>query len=182
MKYQKSIYLAGPEVFLPNAIEVLGSRKRTLEEQGFIVYSPFDGDVEAGSKRDLFLAKRIFEENCKLIRQSDLVLANCDGFRGVCIDDGTSFEIGYAYSLGKRIYGYRGSDLILPKDVESKLETFPHPSGYKIDPQGYLLNEDFGNKINLMLEFSISGSGGELFFGTFESILPEFINAESGYD
>ena len=53
----------------------------------------------------------------------------------------------------------------------SKISTNQHDSGYAIDQEGYLLNEDFGNSINLMLEFSILDSGGSLVLGNLETVL-----------
>lgn len=179
MKKTKKIYLAGPEVFLPNAFSILESNKRLLEEKGFSAYSPFDGNVSPEEKRDLRLAKCIFEENCRLIRESDLVLANCNFFRGACVDDGTSFEIGYAFRSGKRIYGYGDSELALHLETERKIPTKAHESGYRIDEEGYLLNEDFGNRINLMLEFSILESGGRLVRGSFSDLVDRLAEWES---
>ena len=38
-------------------------------------------------------------------------------------------------------------------------------TGVPQDQDGYLVNEDFGNSINLMMEFSIEESGGQLIEG-----------------
>ncbi|EOQ94738.1 nucleoside 2-deoxyribosyltransferase [Leptospira wolbachii serovar Codice str. CDC] len=165
----QTIYLAGPEVFLPNATEILSNAKNLCETFGYRALSPFDGEVTD----QLFMerANQIFKENILLIRKCDIVIANCNPFRGACIDDGTAFEIGYAYSQGKRVFGYLNDKRILPEIVKSKIQTKPHASGYAIDNDGYLLNEDFGNSINLMLEFSILDSGGSLVLGNLEAVL-----------
>lgn len=165
----QTIYLAGPEVFLPNALEVLASAKKLCESFGFYALTPFDGEVTEQSK--LTKAKQIFKENVSLIQRSDLVIANCNPFRGACVDDGTAFEIGYAYGKGKRIFGYLNDNRSLPEIVSSKIPTIAHISGYSIDQDGYLVNEDFGNSINLMLEFSILDSGGSLVLGNLEKVL-----------
>ncbi|TGK33741.1 nucleoside 2-deoxyribosyltransferase [Leptospira gomenensis] len=174
----KKIYLAGPEVFLPNAAEVLRDRKYSCAHRGFAGLSPFDSEIGEIKRRDLDLARRIFFGNVELIRTCDLVIANCNPFRGACVDDGTAFEIGYAYSLGKRIYGFARSLVSLPRIVTEKIPVFPHNSGYPIDEDGYLLNEDFGNSLNLMLEFSISTSGGVLVEGDFEDCLSRLAERE----
>ncbi|MCW7492512.1 nucleoside 2-deoxyribosyltransferase [Leptospira sp. 2 VSF19] len=165
----QTIYLAGPEVFLPNALEVLANSKKLCESFGFRAFTPFDGEIT--EKLQLAKAKQIFEENVSLINQSDIVIANCNPFRGACVDDGTAFEIGYAYSKKKCVFGYVSDKRTLPEIVKSKIQTKPHPSGYAIDNDGFLLNEDFGNSINLMLEFSILNSGGNLVLGDLESVL-----------
>jgi nucleoside 2-deoxyribosyltransferase len=167
----KKIYLAGPEVFLPNSLEILDSHKLKCKEYGFIGLSPFDGEVT--TEKGLERAKKIFQENCKLIQEADLVIANCNFFRGALIDDGTAFEIGYAKAFGKKIYGYIKKKSSLIELVQEKIPTIQHISGYRIDTDGYLLNEDFGNSINLMMEFAILESGGFLVEGDFESVLKQ---------
>ncbi|TGL85248.1 nucleoside 2-deoxyribosyltransferase [Leptospira congkakensis] len=169
----QTIYLAGPEVFLPNAVEVLTKAKALCSTYGFQAFSPFDGEVT--DQKLLAKANQIFLENVSLIDRSDIVIANCSPFRGACVDDGTSFEVGYAYAKGKRIFGYLEDKRSLPEIVKSKISTKPHDSGYMIDEDGYLVNEDFGNSINLMLEFAILHSGGSLVLGNLESVL-KFLN------
>ncbi|MBM9590603.1 nucleoside 2-deoxyribosyltransferase [Leptospira sp. 201903075] len=165
----QTIYLAGPEVFLPNAVEVLSEAKVLCTSFGYRALTPFDGEVT--DQIQLAKAKQIFKENVSLIHQSDMVIANCNPFRGVCVDDGTAFEIGYAYAKGKPVFGYLNDKRSLPEIVRSKIPTKPHVSGYAIDEDGYLLNEDFGNSINLMLEFSILESGGSLVLGNLKTVL-----------
>ena len=52
------------------------------------------------------LGEQIFLKNIHCIEISDYVVANVNCFRGGEPDSGTCFEIGYAYALGKKIYGY----------------------------------------------------------------------------
>lgn len=165
----QTLYLAGPEVFLTNALSVLSDAKKLCESFGYFALTPFDGEVT--DKTKLAKANQIFQENISLIHRCDIVIANCNPFRGACIDDGTAFEIGYAYAKGKLVFGYLNDNRSLPEIVKSKIRTKPHSSGYAIDEDGYLLNEDFGNSINLMLEFSILGSGGSLVLGNLETVL-----------
>lgn len=75
-----SIYLAGPEVFLPDGYQVLQNHKRLCESRGFVAFTPLDGELPPEMKRDLSMAKRIFEVNCELIRKSDIIIANCNFF------------------------------------------------------------------------------------------------------
>ena len=163
------IYLAGPEVFLPDAKRVLEHHKSICRKYGYEGLSPFDGEVtnEIGLER----ARKVFLENCKLIRACDIVVVNCNSFRGALVDDGSSFEIGFAKALGKVIFGYLEHRKPLLELVESKIPTSSHSSGFRIDNDGYLLSEDFGNSINLMLEFAILESGGQLIQGNFEETI-----------
>ncbi|MBM9501333.1 nucleoside 2-deoxyribosyltransferase [Leptospira sp. 201903071] len=174
----KTIYLAGPEVFLPDAVEVLQDKKSLCFSRGFSALSPFDSEVPKDAKRNQDLARKIFFGNLDLIQKSDLILANCNPFRGPLVDDGTAFEIGYAFALGKTIYGYAKSLPPLPEIVKRMIPTFPHSSGYAMDREGYLLNEDFGNSLNLMLQYAIEGRGF-LVEGEFEDALQEIVARES---
>lgn len=165
----KKVYLAGPEVFLPDSVRVLNQHKTICNKYGFEGLSPFDGEVtqEVGLER----ARKIYLENCKLIRACDIIAVNCNAFRGALVDDGSSFEIGFAKALGKKIYGFIQTKKTLPELVQLKIPTSSHASGYRVDNDGYLLNEDFGNSINLMLEFAILESGGQLIEGDFEDLI-----------
>ena len=161
----RKIYIAGPAVFLPNASEVLSQYSEICREHGFEGLTPFDTVPTAAGGIDR--AREIFLSNMELIRKCDFVIADCNSFRGACIDDGTAWEIGYGFSTDKIILGYRNRLSPLPENAAEKIRTFPHKSGYRIDENGYLLNEDFGNTVNLMLEFSIEKSGGVLLEGKF---------------
>ena len=86
-----SIYLAGPDVFLANALEV-GERKRELCRRfGFEGLFPLDQDESVGAD-----AAKIFQANCALMRRADIGLFNLTPFRGPSADCGTVFELGFA--------------------------------------------------------------------------------------
>jgi len=167
----KKIYLAGPEVFLPDAVECFERHKELCLRHGFSPLSPLDNSEAASGETGITLARSIFAANARMIDQCDTVAANCNPFRGACVDDGTAWEIGYAYARGKRIYGYAASTEALPRIVQSRIPTRSHASGHPIDADGYLVNEDFGNSLNLMLEFAIEASGGKLIRGDLEQCL-----------
>ena len=50
------------------------------------------------------MVKKIFENNIGFIDKCDILVANINNFRGWEPDSGTCFEIGYAYSKGKKLY------------------------------------------------------------------------------
>lgn len=176
MSKTMKIYLAGPEVFLPNAIEVLKNHQKLCQELGFIGLSPLDNELKKENLSGIQLAKKIFLSNVELIKQCDIVAANINFFRGGVIDDGTAWEIGYAHGLGKIIFGYLDAYIPLIQKTKQKIKTIPHSSGYYMDEDGYLLNEDFGNSVNLMIEYSIETSGGKIIEGKFKDCLLEIKN------
>jgi nucleoside 2-deoxyribosyltransferase len=144
----KKIYLAGPDVFREDANEWFDVMKEMCIEYGFIGLSPFDS--EAGNNAN---SSVIFTANVKLIDECDIVVANLDPFRGPNIDDGTAFEIGYAYAKGKEIWGYTMVSCLELKEITEiwnvESDDFPHV-------------ENFGLCRNLMIVRSIQASGGSI--------------------
>jgi nucleoside 2-deoxyribosyltransferase len=58
-----------------------------------------DGDLTLKSQHDV---QRIFAEDIAAIDRADIVIANLNG---VTTDDGTAWELGYAYARGKHLVG-----------------------------------------------------------------------------
>ena len=102
MKYR--IYLAGPDVFYPDALERGAALKTLCASYGFEGYFPLDNLVNEETPAEM--ARAIREANLELIRSCDAVIANLEPFRGFEPDSGTVFEVGYAAALGKRVVGY----------------------------------------------------------------------------
>ena len=100
------LYLAGPDVFLPNAFEQGERLKALCAEFGVQGLYPLDHSVPEGIVEPVEQARWIYQANLELIRQADVVLANLNPFRGAEPDSGTSFELGYAAALGKPLFGY----------------------------------------------------------------------------
>jgi nucleoside 2-deoxyribosyltransferase len=50
--------------------------------------------------------RAIFQNNIEQICSCDGIVVNMNPFRGASVDDGTAFEAGLAYALGKPIVGY----------------------------------------------------------------------------
>ncbi len=152
------IYLAGPDVFRPDQESLFANRKFLLKEAGFTPLCPLDNEIHEGlSGRDL--ARAIFEANVSMIHDADIVIANCNDFRGQCIDDGTAFEIGVAAMARKIIFGYRDQLITMTDRIGVK-----DSNGWSVEP--------FGLSTNLMIENAIINSSGQLIAGTFEDVIP----------
>src|SRR5437588_740576 len=99
------VYLAGPDVFLPDAVE-LGNRKKQLcSAYGFEGLFPFDNEISprtAGERID----RLIYRANERMIRRADFGIYNLTPFRGPSADPGTVFELGMMVGLGRRVFGY----------------------------------------------------------------------------
>lgn len=124
------IYLAGPDVFKPNAIKIGEDLKSLLSLHGLIGVFPFDNEVKTfDSKVDT--AKSIYNANINSIRDCNGVLANLEPFRGPSTDVGTAFEIGYAVSLGLPVVGYLGNRSSLDRQESNEKFYFGDYSEYK---------------------------------------------------
>ncbi|RKD52667.1 nucleoside 2-deoxyribosyltransferase [Rhizobium sp. WW_1] len=92
-------YLAGPEVFLPNAREILDRKIALARHYGFTPVSPGDlavPETETRGQRGLAISAI----NEKLMTSADLIIANLTPFRGVAADVGTAFELGFMCARG----------------------------------------------------------------------------------
>lgn len=96
----KTIYLAGPEVFLPDALAVGTRKKAHCEKYGFIGLFPFDNEIKSappGARIDALICRA----NLAMMRAADIGIFNLTPFRGVSADTGTVFELGLMIGLGK---------------------------------------------------------------------------------
>lgn len=137
----QSVYLAGPEVFYPDA-RAHGQRMQAVcKNAGFTGLFPLDAEVERQS-RAIFLANR------QMIDRADAVVANLRDFRGFEPDSGTVWEVSYALARGKPVVGYCPT----AATIVQRLQASPH--GRLFDAQCEV--EDFGLPLNLMLAQSLS--------------------------
>ncbi len=102
----KRVYLAGPEVFLPNAKEIGEHKKALCKKYDFEGVFPLDNEVDAKDKTPRDIGFCISALNEELIRSCDFVIANITPFRGPSADVGTAYEMGFAHALGKVVFAY----------------------------------------------------------------------------
>ncbi|MDD0838042.1 nucleoside 2-deoxyribosyltransferase [Curvibacter sp. HBC61] len=140
------VYLAGPDVFYPDARERGRQMQALCAELGLVGLYPLDGDLSA--QGDAPLSLRIYQANRQLIQSADAVVANLRDFRGCEPDSGTVWEASFALALGKPVVGY------LPR-AGSLLERMAGQHQHGVDAEGCTV-EDFGLPLNLMLAHSLS--------------------------
>ncbi len=151
------LYLAGPEIFLPNAA-VAGQRKHALcAAFGFEGLYPLDGEIEA---RDATVhsATAIYRGNKAMMREADAIIANLTPFRGPSADVGTAFELGFMVALGKPCFGYSNDDRPFLGRTREASGVTPAAGGGWVDADG-LRAEDFGLADNLMLDCALRDAG-----------------------
>jgi nucleoside 2-deoxyribosyltransferase len=140
------VYLAGPDVFLPDAVEI-GRRKVELcRRHGLTGLYPLDNAIDA-TATDASL--RIFRGNEMMMIESDAVIANLTPFRGPGADVGTVYELGYMAGRGKLCLGY-SNDPSVYADRVRQFTAVVTREGRLVDAAG-LTVEDFGLGDNLMM-------------------------------
>ncbi|MDD3791641.1 MAG: nucleoside 2-deoxyribosyltransferase [Candidatus Bathyarchaeota archaeon] len=102
----KRIYLAGPEVFLINAIEVGENKKRICLKHCFEGVFSLDAKIDFEGKTPEETGLSISKVNEELIKSCDILIANITPFRGPSVDVGTAYEMGVAHALGKKVLAY----------------------------------------------------------------------------
>src|SRR6202044_1518480 len=107
------IYLAGPDVFLHDAVEI-GRRKAELCARHRLTgLYPLDNAIDRTAQD--FTAQdftpqdpslQIFRGNEAMMITADAIIANLTPFRGPAADPGTVYELGYMAGRAKLCVGY----------------------------------------------------------------------------
>ena len=145
------IYLAGPDVFFPEAEEIARARKAFLAELGLEGLFPLDNQILAATPAETSAA--IFRSNCEMMDSADASLANLEPFRGPSADAGTCFEVGYFFAQRKPVVGYS-------RDLSQYREKV-HAHGWSRQPDaaadrlGHEI-EDFEATDNLMITEAVA--------------------------
>jgi nucleoside 2-deoxyribosyltransferase len=140
------IYLAGPDVFLPDAVEI-GRRKVELcARYGLTGLYPLDNKIDLAAA-DASL--QIFRGNEAMMNEADAVIANLTPFRGPGADAGTVYELGYMAGCGKLCLGY-ANDPSLHAERVARFSELKTSDGRLTDVHG-LTVENFGLVDNLMM-------------------------------
>jgi len=140
------IYLAGTDVFLPDAVDI-GRRKVALcARHGLIGLYPLENAVERAAD-DASL--QILRGNEAMMIEADAIIANLTPFRGPGADAGTVYELGYMAGRGKLCLGYSNDPSSYADRVRGFTEVISR-DGRLVDALG-LVVEDFGLTDNLMM-------------------------------
>jgi nucleoside 2-deoxyribosyltransferase len=154
------IYLAGPDVFRPDAFDWAASARALLTAHGHQALIPLDNDETT--------AEGIFKANIALITEADALIANLNPFRGAEPDSGTCFEVGCAIALGKRVIAYMSDTRTQAEKLADHYGGVLARQGGRItDPDGFTI-ENFNLPVNLML-----GVSCELVEGGLEAALQQ---------
>lgn len=90
-------YIAGP-LFNEKEREFLEEINAVCKAIGISTYLPSqDGGLLSQDNDD-----EVFQTDIKALNKADIVVANLNG---VDVDSGTAFELGYAFAMGKKLFG-----------------------------------------------------------------------------
>ncbi|BCH28336.1 nucleoside 2-deoxyribosyltransferase [Mesorhizobium sp. L-8-10] len=154
------VYLAGPEVFLPNARAVLDEKIELTRRYGFTPVSPGDLEIpQTETRKSRGLAISAIDE--RLMSSADFIIANLTPFRGIAADVGTAYELGFMCARGCPAYAFTNNS----RDHFARVRDYydgvivKDDQGHARGPDG-LAVEDFGMVDNLMLHGGVEARGG----------------------
>ena len=141
------LYLAGPDVFRPDAAEHGRRLVALCARHGFTGVFPL-ADTLPDLPGPQAVAAHIYRANVAHIDACDAVVANLDFFRGAEPDSGTCFEVGYAVARGKPVVGYVPEAGSFAERIRRRQPQAVGAGG--LDAAGWQF-EEFGLPLNLML-------------------------------
>jgi nucleoside 2-deoxyribosyltransferase len=148
------VYLAGPDVFLPDAVAIGRQKTDICARHGLTGLYPLDNAVDL-SAADASLA--IFKANEAMMDAADAIIANLTPFRGAGADPGTVYELGYAAGRRKLCLGYSNDPAVYADRVRQLTDVISR-NGHLVDADG-LTVEDFGLSDNLMMIHALDSYG-----------------------
>jgi nucleoside 2-deoxyribosyltransferase len=159
MAIPKTVYLAGPDVFLSNAAAIGAQKKQLCLAYGFEGLFPLDSELE-GPSQSVTSAREIYRGNVALMQAADFTIVNLTPFRGPSADVGTAFELGMIAGMGKPALGYTNDSADLMDRLRNHTEV---SAAHAVQPRYYDQNgmtvENFGLFDNLMIACCLEDSG-----------------------
>jgi nucleoside 2-deoxyribosyltransferase len=153
------LYLAGPEVFLPDALAVARAKQDLCARHGFEGVFPLDASLDLAGLPKREQARRISAANEAAMHSCAGLIANLTPFRGVSMDAGTAFEVGFVRALGRPVLGYTN----VVADYRRRAEAYRRAAVPVADADAPdVAIEDYDLAENLMIEIAILASGGEV--------------------
>jgi nucleoside 2-deoxyribosyltransferase len=152
------IYLAGPDVFLPDAVEIGRRKAEICALHGLTGLYPLDNGVNPGVAG---ASLTIFKSNEAMMESADAIIANLTPFRGPSADAGTVYELGYMAGCGKLCLAYSNDPASYADRVARGQRVVAAPDGRLIDADG-LTVEEFGLPDNLMMIHALELHGAPL--------------------
>jgi len=147
-------YLAGPDVFLPDAPAHARRKAAICARHGLHARPPLNEDIAtlaAMHERDAWRA--IYAKDVAMMEASDLAIVNLTPFRGASADAGTLVELGWFLGRNRPVFAYSNSGQSFMARSAALLDALP-------DPMPGLTVGGFGLPDNLMIAGAVEHTGG----------------------
>ena len=148
-------YLAGPDVFLPNAVAHAATKVEICRRLGLRGLPPLNEDTETVAT-ELEVWQAIYEKDVAMMEKSDIIIANLTPFAGASADAGTLIEVGWFLGKGKPIFGYSNT----PETFETRMRKQLGPMHEDLGIEGFHLPD------NLMIVGAVLSGGYPIFLPT----------------
>jgi nucleoside 2-deoxyribosyltransferase len=148
-------YLAGPDVFLPDAAAQAQRKVAICARYGIAGRPPLNEEVaqlQAMSDADAWAT--IYRKDIAMMEGCDVIIANLTPFRGASADGGTLIEVGWFLGRGRPVFGYSNSATPFAERCRRQIAALP-------DPIPGLSVEGFGLPDNLMIQGAAVQGGGQ---------------------
>ncbi len=156
----KNIYLAGPDVFYPNAKQWFESKKQICAKYGCVGHAPLDNNLDPNDFPTRFaFGMAIYMSDKQMMDDCDIAVANMTPYHGVSMDVGTAFEMGYMAAQGKPVYGYSNDPTAF---IDRQKTAYAHyqQDGETRTQHTHMLFEDMDMCDNLMMVGAVFDSTG----------------------
>jgi nucleoside 2-deoxyribosyltransferase len=148
-------YLAGPDVFLPDAVAHAARKVEICRRVGLRGLPPLNEDVETADS-DLEVWQAIYQKDIAMMERCDIIIANLTPFGGASADSGTLIEVGWFLGKGKPIFGYSNT----AESFESRMRRQLGDAHAQFGVEGFHLPD------NLMIVGSVQSGGHPIFIPT----------------
>jgi nucleoside 2-deoxyribosyltransferase len=145
-------YLAGPDVFLPNAVAHAATKVEICRRFGLRGLPPLNEDAGTAAT-ELEVWQAIYQKDIAMMERSDLIIANLTPFAGASADAGTLIEVGWFLGKGKPIFGYSNT----AENFESRMRGQLGANHADLDIEGFHLPD------NLMIVGAVQSGGCPVF-------------------
>ena len=151
---QPTAYLAGPDVFLPNAAANGAAKVAICAKYGIDGRPPLNAEIEHLLTLPHDAAWRaIYLKDLEMMQECDIAIANLTPFRGASADSGTLVEIGWFVGQGRKVFGYSNTATGFAARSAAQVAAVP-------DPIPGLAVEGLSLPDNLMIPGAVEFTGG----------------------
>jgi nucleoside 2-deoxyribosyltransferase len=146
-------YLAGPDVFRPDAVAHARSKIEICRRYGLQGLAPLNQDVAPSVETAAGRWQTVFDKDIVMMEACDCIIANLTPFGGASADAGTLIEVGWFLGRGKPIFAYSNTRASFEERMTRQLALAEDDAGRAMAIEGFHLAD------NLMIVGAVTASG-----------------------